>query len=230
MRYLKAAAVAVRWQLVRRLNLVSPRLGLPPATPSRPTFRLPNDPPGRVAITIDDGPHPQWTEPMLEVLARHQVQATFFLVGNEVRRYPRLARLIAGHGHQLANHTVHHLQPFSALPRAKIASEIAEATHIIEDTTGQRPELFRAPAGSWSAEVLRTVADHGLRSIDWTVDPEDWRPRPAPDLLTSLARTRPGDIILCHDGGGDRSATVQAIDALIPLLRQRGLAFTTLNS
>lgn len=228
--HVKAALVAVRWQAVRRGNALRQRLGLAPTAPARPVFRLPAPAAARVAITIDDGPHPQWTPLVLEVLARHQVTATFFMVGEEVKRFPHLARQVAEAGHDIGNHTMRHLQPFSALPAVEIRKEIGEASAVIEDVTGCRPGLFRAPAGSWSAEVLDTTEEYGMAPIDWSVDPEDWRPRDREHIAGAIAGCRPADIVLCHDGGGDRSRTVQALDDAIPLLRQRGLGFVPLRA
>lgn len=236
MGYVKAALVAARWQAVRRTSALRQRVGLAPLTPARPLFRLPGaagrpgvPEGGRIAVTVDDGPHPQWTPLVLEVLARHEVTATFFMIGDEVRRHPGLARQVVAHGHEVANHTMYHTQPFSALTAAEIAREIADASTVIDDVTGVRPRFFRAPAGSWSAEVLDTAEDLGMVPVDWSVDPEDWRPREQDHIFTTMAASRPDDIILCHDGGGDRSRTVRALDDAIPVLRRRGVDFVPLR-
>jgi peptidoglycan/xylan/chitin deacetylase (PgdA/CDA1 family) len=238
MRQVKAALVAARWQAVRRTNALRQRVGLAPLSPGRPLFTLPTagtgqpgpSGTGQVAITVDDGPHPQWTPLVLETLSRLGVKATFFMVGDEVTRYPHIARQVAAHGHDIGNHTMHHIQPFSALTAVEIGREIADASAAIEDITGCRPGVFRAPAGSWSADVLDAAEDLGMVPVDWTVDPEDWRPRGRDQIFTAIAACRPSDIILCHDGGGDRSRTVQALADAIPVLRQRGLDFAFLRA
>ncbi|MEU6075727.1 polysaccharide deacetylase family protein [Micromonospora sp. NPDC047074] len=203
-------------QLLRR----RPTLG----GPRRPAFGVAGD---DVALTIDDGPHPRWTPPTLDLLARHGVRATFFLIGDRVREHPDLARQVLAAGHLIGNHSMSHPQPFAALPRHELRSEIERTQRVIEDATGVTPRLFRAPGGNWSPGVLRTTAELGLAPVDWTVNPSDWRSPGVPRITRTLSRTRPGQIILCHDGGGDRSQTVAALAEVLPRLTGRGLRFVT---
>jgi peptidoglycan/xylan/chitin deacetylase (PgdA/CDA1 family) len=189
-----------------------------------PAFGVPGH---GVALTVDDGPHPQWTAKTLDLLARHGVHATFFLIGTQARTHPELARRIVAEGHTVGNHSMHHPQPFAALPPARLATEIGDAQREIEDAAGVTPRLFRAPGGNWSRRVLRAVADHHLTTVDWTVNPSDWRSPGVPRITRALARCRAGHILLCHDGGGDRSQTVEALDTVIPRLLARGLTFIT---
>ncbi|MFY1593178.1 polysaccharide deacetylase family protein [Micromonospora sp. WMMD737] len=203
-------------QLLRR----RPSLG----GPRRPTFGVPGD---DVALTIDDGPHPRWTASMLDLLDRHGVRATFFLVGDRVREHPELARDVLAAGHLIGNHSMTHPQPFAALTRHEITAEIDRTQREIEDATGHTPRLFRAPGGNWSPGVLRTTAELGLVPVDWTVNPSDWRSPGVARIVRTLSRTRPGQIMLCHDGGGDRSQTVAALAEVLPRLTDRGLRFVT---
>ncbi|MFF9490332.1 polysaccharide deacetylase family protein [Streptomyces sp. NPDC014676] len=181
-----------------------------------------------VALTVDDGPDPTWTPALLDVLAAHGVKATFFVVGERAREHPGLLRRLLAAGHRLGNHSYSHFQPFAALPAAAVAREMDETQRVVTDETGVRPTLFRAPAGGWSRGVLAAARDHGLTPVDWTVDPKDWREPPADRIAERVARARPGDIVLCHDGGGDRSRTVKALDLALARLRERGTLFTTL--
>jgi peptidoglycan-N-acetylglucosamine deacetylase len=189
-----------------------------------PAFGVPG--PG-VALTVDDGPHPEWTPRMLDLLDRHGVRATFFLVGDRVRERPDLARRVLAAGHVIGNHSLRHPQPFAALPARRIRTEIAVTQRVIEDATGSTPRLFRAPGGNWSPEVLRASAEQGLTPVDWTVNPSDWRAPGVPRIVTALSRSRAGHVLLCHDGGGDRSQTVTALETVLPRLRERGLRFVT---
>lgn len=181
-----------------------------------------------VALTVDDGPDPTWTPALLDVLAAHAVQATFFVVGERAREHPGLLRRVLAAGHHLGNHSYSHFQPFAALPAAAVAREMHETQRVVTGETGVRPTLFRAPAGGWSRRVLASARDHGLTPVDWTVDPKDWREPPADRIAERVARARPGDIVLCHDGGGDRSRTVKALDLALTRLRERGTLFTAL--
>jgi peptidoglycan/xylan/chitin deacetylase (PgdA/CDA1 family) len=180
-----------------------------------------------VALTIDDGPHPRWTPPILDLLARHRVRATFFLVGARVGERPDLVRRIVADGHTVGNHSLHHPQPFAALTPAAIAAEIDQTQTAIEDAAGITPTLFRAPGGNWSRTVLRMCRERGLAPIDWTINPSDWRSPGVDHITTALRRCRAGQIMLCHDGGGDRSQTLAALEEVLPALIGRGLTFGT---
>jgi peptidoglycan-N-acetylglucosamine deacetylase len=190
-----------------------------------PVFRVPEG----VALTIDDGPHPQWTPQVLDLLAEQQIQATFFLIGQNVARYPALARRVAEAGHSIGNHSMTHPQPFAALLDADLCAEIDHAQRVIEDATGLSPKVFRAPGGGWSPRVMRTVAERHLVTVDWTVDPRDWKRPGAGHIQRSLSRARSSQVMLCHDGGGDRSQTVAALASALPALRERGLRFVTVD-
>ncbi|PZG20290.1 polysaccharide deacetylase family protein [Micromonospora craterilacus] len=189
-----------------------------------PAFGLPGE---EIALTVDDGPHPRWTPALLDLLDRHGVRATFFLVGDRVRERPDLARQVLAAGHLIGNHSMSHPQPFAALARHEIRAEIAYAQREIEDATAVTPRLFRAPGGNWSSAVLRITAGLGLSPVDWTVNPSDWRSPGVPQIVRTLSRTRPGQIMLCHDGGGDRSQTIAALAEVLPRLTDRGLRFVT---
>ncbi|MFY1694204.1 polysaccharide deacetylase family protein [Solwaraspora sp. WMMA2101] len=200
------------------------RLRIRPAHPGPtwPVFRIDAD---TVALTVDDGPDPRWTPALLDLLARYDVPATFFLIGERATAYPELARRIAAAGHRIGNHSLRHPMPFAALPTAALRAEITQAQQRILDATGVRAELFRAPSGGWSTEVLAATADAGLVPVDWSVNSSDWK-EPGVDRITrTLSRARPGHILLCHDGGGDRSQTVAALDTVLPRLLRRGLRF-----
>lgn len=220
--YLSAQALHYLFFAVRAQQFLRRRATLGNA--GWPAFGVPG--PG-VALTIDDGPHPEWTPQMLDLLDRHQVRATFFLIGARVRERPELVRRILSAGHAIGNHSMSHPQPFAALSRQRMRVEIAQTQDEIEAAAGLRPTLFRAPGGNWSGEVLRTAAGFGLTPVDWTVNPSDWR-RPGVSRITrSLSRARAGQVLLCHDGGGDRSQTVAALETVLPRLLDRGLRFVT---
>jgi peptidoglycan-N-acetylglucosamine deacetylase len=186
-------------------------------------------PPGNsVVLTIDDGPSPRWTPQVLDVLRRYQVQATFCVIGQQVRQRPEIVRRVVAEGHTLCNHTMSHPTGMGRLTASQVEHEIAGANAAIEQATGVLPRVFRAPGGDWGPAVFAAVAKHRMVPIDWSVDPQDWR-RPGVRVITTrmLAAT-PGQILLCHDGGGNRAETVAALNTVIPALKRRGLKFVTL--
>jgi peptidoglycan/xylan/chitin deacetylase (PgdA/CDA1 family) len=189
---------------------------------------LPAAPANAIALTIDDGPHPEWTPRMLDLLAEHGVQATFSLIGLQVKQFPKLADRIVAAGHQLCNHTMSHPIPFNALSTRHMVSEVTEAHVRIADATGVTPRFFRSPGGSWSSSILHAAHDQGMICIDWDIDPRDWSRPGIRHITKTMLTCAPGDILLCHDGGGDRSETIKALNAVIPSLKQRGMTFVSL--
>jgi peptidoglycan/xylan/chitin deacetylase (PgdA/CDA1 family) len=206
-----------------------------PAVPVRaePVYRvhdvLPAAPPNAIALTIDDGPQPEWTPRMLDLLAEHGVSATFSLIGIQVKQFPKLARRIVDAGHLLCNHTMTHPLDIASLSARKVDKEITEAHVRIADATGVAPAFFRSPGGAWSRAVFGSAARHGMVPIDWDIDPRDWSRPGTRHIKHSMLAAKGGDILLCHDGGGDRSETIKALRTVIPALKKRGLEFVTLG-
>lgn len=182
-----------------------------------------------VALTIDDGPHPTWTPKVLDLLAANGVRATFSVIGQQAQAYPKLIRRIARAGHGLCNHSMTHLQPFGARSTAAIRTQIRDAQAAISDAAGTEPELFRAPGGNWTAAVLDVADEFGLTPVGWSVDPRDWTLPGASVIEDSLLTAGAGDILLCHDGGGNRAQTVTALKAVLPQLQADGLRFVALS-
>ena len=194
--------------------------------PDEPMFYI-HDGRKRVALTIDDGPSPEYTPQVLRLLEKYRVTATFSMIGLEVHAYPHLVREVEAAGHKIANHTWSHLD-LAYLPAAAVGDQIGRATGAIHKATGRVPALFRAPYGAWSPVVLSQCAQAGMIPLDWSVDPRDWsRPGVAAIVGNIMRNTRTGSIILEHDGGGDRSQTVAALTIVLPRLLDAGYRFTT---
>ncbi|MFI6843277.1 polysaccharide deacetylase family protein [Kitasatospora sp. NBC_00085] len=177
-----------------------------------------------VALTFDDGPGPA-TGPVLDLLARYGVRATFCLVGQQASANPALVKRIVAGGHRLCDHTVDHPQPFAALSHDRAVYEISEGKDMIVQAGGPGTKVswFRAPGGGFTADNQRIAADLGLRPLGWSVDPRDWsRPGVASIVSTVKSQLRPGGVVLMHDGGGDRSQTVAALKQLLPWLVVQG--------
>lgn len=188
----------------------------------------PAPPPKSIALTLDDGPHPKWTPRILDLLAEEEVRATFFIVGEQVKEYPRLARRIADAGHQICNHTETHPMSIAGMSKKKVRKEIVDAHDRIADATGVVPQFFRSPGGAWSKTILELTTENDMLPIDWAVDPRDWARPGAKRIRKALLKGKDGEILLCHDGGGDRSQTLKALEDAIPKLKKRGLTFVAL--
>jgi peptidoglycan/xylan/chitin deacetylase (PgdA/CDA1 family) len=180
-----------------------------------------------VALTFDDGPWPHTTAQILTILTQRQAPATFFVVGRQVQRYPELVRRELAADMAVGSHSWSHPQPFDRLPVARIRDEIAHGRHTLM-ALRVRPVGFRPPGGATSGTVLATAHKLRDRTVVWSVDPADWQPNVTPQQLVwrVLAAARPGAIVLLHDGGGNRSATVAALPAIIDGLRRLGLTLT----
>jgi len=180
-----------------------------------------------VALTFDDGPHPQNTPRLLDILAEHGVRATFFVIGTRVRRYPEIARRIVAEGHELGNHTWQH-PLLTEYGDGGVLSEIDRTQEVIWQTVGQVPATFRPPYGAISPRQSRMLHDQrNLPSVNWSVDPQDWQ-RPGASVVARrmVEGARPGAIILAHDIHG---ATVSAVPEAINGLRARGFGCVTLS-
>ncbi|HEY1898762.1 MAG TPA: polysaccharide deacetylase family protein [Steroidobacteraceae bacterium] len=189
---------------------------------------------GRVALTIDDGPDPEVTPAVLDLLAEHGVRATFFLVGERAARYPELTRRIAREGHEIGNHTEHHRYVFSLFGPAAIRREIALAQTSIARVCQVVPRYFRAPAGLRNPFLQPCLAQLGLQLTSWTRRGYDTVTGDAQVVLGRLTRKlEEGDILLLHDGSAARTADGTAVilavlPRLLPLLAGQQLRCVTL--
>ncbi len=202
----------------------NPRLSPPSYPLDQPLYYI-DDASRAIALTIDDGPSPLYTPQVLRLLRSYGVTATFCMVGIHVAAYPRLAAAVAAAGHTIANHTWTHAD-LAALPAGAVYDQMALASRAIRAAAGVRPGLFRAPYGFWSAEVIALCEQMRMVPLAWSVDPRDWsRPGVRHIVGTIMATTRPGSIIIEHDGGGNRSQTVAALRIVLPRLLNQGYRF-----
>jgi peptidoglycan-N-acetylglucosamine deacetylase len=180
-----------------------------------------------IALTIDDGPSPVYTPQVLRLLNRYGITASFSMIGINVLAYPGVAREVAEAGHMIVNHTQHHHNLAFMWP-AQVAGEMDQATDAIHRATGRVPAMFRAPYGVWSPSVLQRCRLTGMTPLAWSVDPKDWsRPGVSAIIANIMGHTRTGSIILEHDGGGNRSQTVAALQVVLPRLLNAGYRFRT---
>ena len=178
----------------------------------------------QVALTFDDGPDPVWTPQILDVLARHDATATFCVLGSQVSGNEALLRRIHDDGHVLCNHTATHDYGLPARPTEQVDDEIVSVLdQLAEVTPDARVTAFRAPGGRFSDTLVQRAEAHGLTSWAWSVDPQDWRTLDREAIVSAvLDGVVPGSVVLLHDGGGDRSATVAATDEIITVLTDAG--------
>ena len=181
--------------------------------------------PRQMALTFDDGPNDPHTMHLLDVLAKHNAQATFFLIGKYVRQRPEIARAVLAAGHEIGNHTDSHPN-LILVSAARLRQELEGCRKALEDAMGREITLFRPPFGGRRPNVLRTARKMGLSPVMWSVTAYDWSaksPRAIVEKVTRQidSRRKPhGEIVLLHDGGHlafgtDRSHTVEATRQLL---------------
>ncbi len=179
-----------------------------------------------VALTFDDGPHPDFTARLLDLLKREKVKATFFVVGKKVDEAPAMVARIAREGHEIGNHTYNHTN-LDKLSREQAEKEISQANAAIKRACGVQAVSFRPPGGHHSEVVYHAASRQGMRTVFWTDDPGDFA-KPAPDVI--MARTLKdldnGSDILLHDG---IEPTLQMLPDLIARLRRDGYRFVTVS-
>ena len=189
---------------------------------------------GEVAVTIDDGPDPDVTPAVLDVLDAHAAKATFFCIAERAARHPALCRAIVARGHSVQNHSHRHTHNFSLLGRAGFARELGAAQATFADITGTLPRFFRAPAGLRNPMLDGVLQRLDLQLVSWTRRGFDTRRRDPQQVLATLTRgLAGGDILLLHDGNAARSAAgrpvvLDALPALLARLRHDGLVAVTL--
>ncbi|MFD8304525.1 polysaccharide deacetylase family protein [Streptomyces sp. NPDC059690] len=180
-----------------------------------------------VNITIDDGPDPEWTPQVLDVLRQYGVKATFCMVGTQAQAHPDLVKQVVAAGHRLCDHSVSHDTAMDKKSEAYQSQEILGAERMITEASGGvRPMYYRAPGGAFTPYSRKLAASHGMRPLGWNVDSKDFE-RPGTDaIVATVERELPnGPTLLFHDAGGDRSQTVEALRRILPQLKQQGYSF-----
>ncbi len=199
-------------------------------------IRLPAGAPGRIAITIDDGPDPEVTPRVLAQLAQARAQATFFCVGERVERFADLAREIVKSGHSIENHSQRHRHTFSLLGPRGMSAEISRAQDAIGRVTGSNPRFFRAPAGLRNPFLEPVLARLGLRLASWTRRGFDTVNGNANAVYERLANALHGDdILLLHDGNAARARNgnpviLEVLPRLLDAVAAHQLRTVTLRS
>lgn len=182
-----------------------------------------------IALTFDDGPHPKYTAAILDLLAKYEAKATFFIIGKNAEKYPEVVLRSYSEGHELANHTYSH--PFK-VSITDLQKELRQTKEIIYSITGFAPVLFRPVGGNYNDSMINAAVKDGYKVVMWSwhQDTQDWK-QPGVKKITQkvLKGSKPGDVILFHDGGGDRSQTIKALEEILPVLKKQGYTFVTIS-
>ncbi|MBV9086960.1 MAG: polysaccharide deacetylase family protein [Acidobacteriaceae bacterium] len=187
----------------------------------------------QIALTFDDGPNDPHTLHLLDILARHQVQATFFMIGRYVREQPRIARAVADAGHVIGNHTDTHPNLIGCTS-AQVNAQLGECERALSDAVGGHSRLFRPPFGARLPHVLHAVRRRGMEPVMWSISSCDWNLPTADAIERRVARRiHGGDVVLMHDGGHRqmgtfRGHTVEAAERLIQRFKREGFKFVTI--
>ncbi|MFN6497260.1 MAG: polysaccharide deacetylase family protein [Nostoc sp. DedQUE01] len=182
-----------------------------------------------IALTFDDGPSPKNTAQILEILQKNKIKATFFMIGQMVKYFPQVAKQVVADGEVIGNHTWHH--SYRHMNVVTAASEINTTADIIYQTTGVKTTLFRPPGGFLNNGLADYAKSQKYTVIMWSeVVGDAERPLPqVPKMVKNvLKNAKPGAIVLMHDGGGNRSRTVQALPEIIDGLKAQGYRFVTI--
>lgn len=183
-----------------------------------------------VELTFDDGPHPDFTPQVLEILRRYDARATFFCIGINALAYPELVARTVEEGHQVANHTWSH--PYLPdLTRDQVLRQVDATNEALAKATGGENTLVRPPYGARTSRLLYWLAGQGMVTALWDVDANDWAAPGTEAVVAKVtAEVRPGSVVLMHDAGGDRSQTIEALPRIIEKLTGDGYRLVTVDA
>jgi len=181
-----------------------------------------------IYLTFDDGPTAAYMKRILDVLDEYDAKATFFQVGENATAHPELTRSVIERGHALGNHSWNH-RDLRRLSRGRLNWQITRTSAVLERIAGRPITCLRPPYGAMNDRVRSTIRDKKLALMLWDIDPRDWkRPGSAAIARRIVSRADPGDVILMHDGGGNRSQSVRALRSILRSLSKRESEFKTL--
>ncbi|MBO5111650.1 MAG: polysaccharide deacetylase family protein [Clostridia bacterium] len=182
-----------------------------------------------IALTFDDGPHPTYTDRILDVLEKHNVKATFFAVGVNAENYPAPLLRAYEEGHEIGNHTYNH-KSMRTMSYEDMLREVTDTAKRIYDLTDYGVNLIRPPQGAMSAQFLSLAEELGYRIVLWDVDTRDWAHEPVDKMVKNIMEsTDNGDIILFHDYHPSVANTIKTLDIIIPALQEQGFRFVTVS-
>jgi peptidoglycan-N-acetylglucosamine deacetylase len=186
---------------------------------------------GSVALTFDDGPSPEWTPRVLDLLRKQGVKATFCVIGAYAEAYPELVADIAREGHTLCNHSWFHEFDLGSWSEEEIRANLRRTNDaILRAAPGAEVAYFRQPGGKWTNRVVAVAAELGMESLHWTVDPSDWDGASTTAKIRDrlLGATGPGSVVLLHDGASNQAAMYGALPRVFAEFADRGYVYSAL--
>ncbi|HEY9678545.1 MAG TPA: polysaccharide deacetylase family protein [Drouetiella sp.] len=183
----------------------------------------------RLYLTYDDGPHPDTTPQLIELLAAENISATFFLIGEHVEKHPELVKQLADAGHTVANHSQHH-EFMPMLTSSRIEKEIDTANRVIFEACGQTPKLFRAPYGMLDSRVSDCLKEQDMKAVYWSCVSEDWLPIGSERVISRVVRKlTDGALIVLHEKWFPHQ-TIDATRGVIDFAKKSGFTFDSLKT
>ena len=184
---------------------------------------------GKIALTFDDGPHPRYTQEILNILDEYQIPATFFIIGVNAELYPEDLKKIIDAGCEIGNHTYSHRR-ISNMSGEEFRSQIQQCESAIYSITGVRPCIFRPPEGILPEHMKSIVIENHYNIVLWSIDTMDWAMNPSDKILTAVMQNlKGGDIILMHDYVSGGNTTCEALRLIIPKILAKGYEFVTVS-
>ena len=182
-----------------------------------------------IALTFDDGPQEPYTGQILDLLAKYSIKATFFLTGEKVEQNIDVIRRIISDGHEVGNHSFFH-KTMRCRSLKWLRSEIEKTDELLLQAGASQPIHFRPPFGRISFRLISLIKKMQKKMILWDIGPKDYKyAHPYEIVGKVLKKLKPGSIIVLHDGGGDRSVTVEAVNILVKDIREMGYKFVTVT-
>ncbi len=183
----------------------------------------------KIALTFDDGPHPRLTPKILEVLDKYSVKATFFVIGVNVKNYPKQLEMILDSGHEIGNHTYSH-NVLKSVPKTKIEKEIIDTELQINRIRSYDLMLLRPPCGLYDEALEKIAQEKENKIVLWSLDTLDWAHASTKVMAKKILKNvKDGDIILFHDYVSGEYNTPEALDIIIPILLEKGYEFVTVS-